>query len=37
MTGKPLEHAKVRTAIADAEQKLNGHGRLSCGPRAPNR
>ncbi len=27
-TGKPLENAKVRLAIKDAEQKLNGQGRL---------
>jgi phosphoglucosamine mutase len=25
---KPLENAKVRSAIADAEQRINGHGRL---------
>jgi phosphoglucosamine mutase len=26
--GKPHEHSKVRSVIADAEQRLNGHGRL---------
>jgi len=26
--GKPLEDAKVKSAITDAEQRLNGHGRL---------
>src|SRR5712671_227359 len=31
-TGKPLEHAKVRLAIKDAEQKLNGKGRLVIRP-----
>jgi phosphoglucosamine mutase len=25
---KPLDNAKVRSAIADAEQRINGHGRL---------
>ena len=30
--GKPLDHAKVRTAIADAEKRLNGHGRLVVRP-----
>jgi phosphoglucosamine mutase len=30
--GKPLDHAKVRTAIADAEKRLNGHGRLVIRP-----
>ena len=30
--GKPLEHAKVRSAIADAENRLNGHGRLVIRP-----
>jgi phosphoglucosamine mutase len=27
-SGKPLETAKVRSAIEAAEQRLNGHGRL---------
>ncbi len=27
-SGKPLENSKVRTVINDAEQRLNGHGRL---------
>ena len=27
-SGKPLETAKVRSAIEEAEQRLNGHGRL---------
>src|SRR5271170_895296 len=27
-SGKPLEHAEVRSAIEDAEQRINGHGRL---------
>jgi phosphoglucosamine mutase len=27
-SGKPLEAPKVRSAIAEAEQRLNGHGRL---------
>src|SRR5438552_13747936 len=31
-TGKPLENAKVRSAIKDAEQKLNGKGRLVIRP-----
>jgi phosphoglucosamine mutase len=31
-TGKPLEDAKVRLAIKDAEQKLNGKGRLVIRP-----
>ena len=26
--GKPLEHAAVKSAIADAEQRLNGSGRV---------
>jgi phosphoglucosamine mutase len=30
--GKPLEHSKVRSAIADAENRLNGHGRLVVRP-----
>jgi phosphoglucosamine mutase len=30
--GKPLEHITVRTAILDAEQRLNGHGRLLVRP-----
>jgi phosphoglucosamine mutase len=30
--GKPLENAKVRSAIESAEQKLNGHGRLVIRP-----
>jgi len=30
--GKPLEHVTVRTAILDAEQRLNGHGRLLVRP-----
>ena len=30
--GKPHEHAKVRTAIANGEQRLNGHGRLIVRP-----
>ena len=30
--GKPLEHAKVRSAIKSAEQKLNGQGRLVIRP-----
>jgi phosphoglucosamine mutase len=30
--GKPLESSKVRTAIADAEDRLNGHGRLVIRP-----
>ena len=31
-SGKPLEDAKVKTAITRAEQKLNGHGRLVIRP-----
>jgi phosphoglucosamine mutase len=31
-TGKPLENAKVVRAIASAEQRLNGHGRLVIRP-----
>ncbi len=31
-SGKPCEHSKVRLAIADAEQRLNGHGRLIVRP-----
>jgi phosphoglucosamine mutase len=31
-SGKPLENASVRTAIEDAEQRLNGHGRLVIRP-----
>src|SRR5580692_2934880 len=31
-SGKPLEHDKVRSAIADAESRLNGHGRLVVRP-----
>ncbi|MBY0380935.1 MAG: phosphoglucosamine mutase [Xanthobacteraceae bacterium] len=27
-SGKPLENATVKSAIADAEKRLNGHGRL---------
>ncbi len=30
--GKPHEHSKVRSAIADAVQRLNGHGRLIVRP-----
>jgi phosphoglucosamine mutase len=30
--GKPLEHSKVRSAIAAAENRLNGHGRLVVRP-----
>jgi phosphoglucosamine mutase len=30
--GKPLENAKVRTAIEDGERRLNGHGRLVIRP-----
>jgi phosphoglucosamine mutase len=29
---RPTEHAKVRDAIAEAEQRLNGHGRLIVRP-----
>ena len=31
-SGKPLENSQVRTAIADAENRLNGHGRLVVRP-----
>jgi phosphoglucosamine mutase len=31
-SGKPLEHANVRSAIRNAEQRLNGHGRLLVRP-----
>ena len=31
-SGKPHEHRKVRSAIADAEKRLNGHGRLIVRP-----
>jgi phosphoglucosamine mutase len=31
-SGKPLENASVRTAIKDAESRLNGHGRLIIRP-----
>jgi phosphoglucosamine mutase len=31
-SGKPLENAGVRSAIKDAEQRLNGHGRLIIRP-----
>ena len=31
-SGKPLEHASVRSAIEDGEQRLNGHGRLVIRP-----
>jgi phosphoglucosamine mutase len=31
-SGKPLDHKKVRSAIADAEKRLNGHGRLIVRP-----
>jgi phosphoglucosamine mutase len=31
-SGKPLENSTVRSAIADAENKLNGHGRLVVRP-----
>ena len=31
-SGKPLENAEVRLAIEDAEQRLNGHGRLVIRP-----
>jgi phosphoglucosamine mutase len=30
--GKPLENSQVRSAIEDAEQRLNGHGRLVIRP-----
>jgi phosphoglucosamine mutase len=31
-SGKPLENANVRSVIKDAEQRLNGHGRLLVRP-----
>jgi len=31
-SGKPLEHANVRSAIKSAEARLNGHGRLLVRP-----
>jgi phosphoglucosamine mutase len=31
-SGQPLEHSDVRLAIEDAEQRLNGHGRLVVRP-----
>jgi phosphoglucosamine mutase len=31
-SGKPLENSKVRSAIENAEQRLNGHGRLVVRP-----
>ncbi len=31
-SGKPLDNKKVRIAIADAEKRLNGHGRLIVRP-----
>ena len=31
-SGKPLENSKVRSVIADAEHRLNGHGRLVVRP-----
>jgi phosphoglucosamine mutase len=31
-SGKPLENSKVRSVIADAETRLNGHGRLVVRP-----
>ncbi|RAI43003.1 phosphoglucosamine mutase [Rhodoplanes roseus] len=31
-TGKPTQHAKVLSVIAEAEQRLNGHGRLIVRP-----
>jgi phosphoglucosamine mutase len=31
-SGKPLENSKVRSAIADAENRLNGQGRLVIRP-----
>jgi phosphoglucosamine mutase len=31
-SGKPLEHSNVQTAIANAEKRLNGHGRLVVRP-----
>jgi phosphoglucosamine mutase len=30
--GKPLEHQEVQSAIASAQQRLNGHGRLVIRP-----
>ncbi|MDZ4112746.1 MAG: phosphoglucosamine mutase, partial [Brevundimonas sp.] len=33
--GKPLEDAKVKAAIADAEARLNGQGRLLVRPSGP--
>ena len=30
--GKPLENAKVRSAIKSGEKRLNGHGRLIVRP-----
>jgi phosphoglucosamine mutase len=31
-SGKPLENSTVRSVIADAEGRLNGHGRLVIRP-----
>ena len=31
-SGRPHEHASVRSAIADGEKRLNGHGRLIVRP-----
>ena len=31
-SGKPLDHSNVQTAIANAEKRLNGHGRLVVRP-----
>ncbi len=31
-SGKPLENTKVRSAIRDGEERLNGHGRLIVRP-----
>ena len=31
-SGKPLENSKVRSAIEEGEQRLNGHGRLVVRP-----
>jgi phosphoglucosamine mutase len=31
-SGKPLENSNVRSVIADAEHRLNGHGRLVIRP-----
>jgi phosphoglucosamine mutase len=31
-SGKPLESPKVRSAITEAERRLNGHGRLIVRP-----